>query len=64
MNVASEEKSMSCFDSTASIFNLSAPGAVKLEDPTALSYNELSLSALAIVSVIDKPILYVGKLEY
>ena len=39
------------------IFNLSAPGAAKLENPLALSYNDASFLALIISSFIFNPTL-------
>ena len=44
--------------------NLSAPGAAKLVNPFALSYNAGSSFELIISSEISKPILYYGVIEY
>ena len=46
------------------ILNLSAPGAAKLVNPFALSYNAGSSLELIISSEISKPILYDGVIEY
>ena len=49
---------------TNSIFNLSAPGAAKLENPFALSYKEVSSFAATSVSTTCKPTLYVLSFVY
>ena len=46
------------------IFNLSAPGAAKLENPLALSYKESSSFAVTNCSSIFNPTLYDGVFEY
>ena len=46
------------------ILNLSAPGAAKLVNPFALSYNEGSSFEFIISSETSKPILYDGVVEY
>ena len=46
------------------ILNLSAPGAAKLVNPFALSYNEGSSFEFIISSETSKPILYDGVTEY
>ena len=47
-------------DKIADIFNLSAPGAAKFENPLALSYSDLSSLADTISSKIVSPTLYDG----
>ena len=51
-------------DNLTLILNLSAPGAAKLVNPFALSYKEESSLALMTSSIIWKPTLYEGLLEY
>ena len=51
-------------DKVAVIFNLSAPGAAKFENPLALSYSDLSSLADTISSKIVRPTLYDGVLVY
>ena len=46
------------------IFSLSEPGAVKLLNPAALSYNVLSSTAVTISSSTLKPTLYDGVVPY
>ena len=46
------------------IFNLSAPGAAKFENPLALSYRESSFLAVINCSSMFKPTLYDGLFEY
>ena len=46
------------------IFNLSAPGAAKLEKPLALSLSDESASALTNCSCIKRPTLYDGLFVY
>ena len=48
------------FESSVLIFNLSAPGAAKLEKPLALSYSWGSSLAVIICSSIVNPTLYDG----
>ena len=52
------------FDKVAVIFNLSAPGAAKLENPFALSNNEESSLDDIIDSVTFNPTRYDGLFEY
>ena len=51
-------------DKVAVIFNLSAPGAAKFENPLALSYNESSSLDETISSRIVRPTLYEGVFVY
>ena len=52
------------FANVVVIFNLSAPGAAKLENPLALSYSESSSFAVISCSWILRPTLYDGVLLY
>ena len=52
------------FPNVVVIFNLSAPGAAKFENPLALSYRESSFLAVINCSSMFKPTLYDGLFEY
>ena len=56
-NVASSVDAIVFFASVSCILNLWAPGADSLDEPVALSFNELSSVGVTKLSVIVKPIL-------
>ena len=60
MKFASLKSLIGFFVKVKEIFNLSAPGAAKLVNPFALSYNDSSSLEPTNNSSTLKPILYVG----
>ena len=56
--------SIGLFVKYARIFNLSAPAAVKFENPCALSLRSGAMSELMVSSKTSKPTLYDGNLLY
>ena len=57
MKLASSNTSISFLNNVGFNWNLSAPGAAKLENPAALSNKDASSNAFTIISSKNRPIL-------